>query len=407
VASQAEFRLFWSDPVDVDVRRESGDPLGLRSWANRVAQQLVPGLRNGTDRVQGFGLICAALALADRAGFLDLGTDETFLRLERAWVLSQAAHRRSNEGVSPWPGNRQAQQFLNDKTADLGAPLLSRQLQMGTWGMYRRAGGALGLIQPASRSRSRVTAPHEARLTAAGRIVGQEWIDYNVPSAARSALSRRLKATEVPITKVVDLFNPDLPPNDEVADALTAALELHGVEDAELRALRAVWDAAGDLGVRSLKKYRHCLTPDQALVLPQAAAVQSLCRRLELPFRRYLRHGPTAAAPGEGLLTSSVWKAVPRGEDDVRRLHTALLQSPKTWLGVHRRALELAQSRGHDLSEPGSAPKGYDRAPGPALSLKAAEALFSQGFIGAPNGTKDAQATLCTSQRLMSREEDW
>ena len=132
MSSQAEFRLFWSDPVDVDVRQESGDPLGLRSWANRVAQQLVPGLRNGTDRVQGFGLICAALALADRAGFLDLGPDETFLRLERAWVLSQAAHRRSDEGVSPWPGNRQAQQFLNDKTADLGAPLLSRQLQMGT-----------------------------------------------------------------------------------------------------------------------------------------------------------------------------------------------------------------------------------------------------------------------------------
>ena len=74
---------------------------------------------------------------------------------------------------------------------------------------------------------------------------------------------------------------------------------------------------------------------------------------------------------------------------------------------MRRRAVELAQSRGHDLSEPGSAPKGYDRAPGPALSLKAAEALFSQGFLGTPSGTKDAQATLGTSQRLMSSEEDW
>ncbi len=404
MASQAELLLFWSDPFDVDVRRESGDPLGLRSWANRVAQQLVPGLRNGTDRVQGFGLICAALVLADRSAFLDLGPDETFLRLERAWVLSQTAHRRDDERVSPWPGNRRAQQFLSDKTADLGAPLLSRQLQMGTWGMYRRAGGALGLLQPASLSR--VTAPREARLTPVGQVLGRAWIDHNVP-AARSALSQRLKATEVPITKVVDLFSPDVPPNDEVANALTAALGLPGVDDAELRALRAVWDAAGDLDVRSLKKHQQCLTPDQARVLPQAATVQSLCRRLELPFRRYLRQGPTAAAPGEGLPTSSVWKAVPRGEDDVRRLHAALLQSPKTWLGVRRQAVELAQSRGHDLSEPGSAPKGYDRAPGPALSLKAAEALFSQGFLGTPSSAKDAQATLGTSQRLMSREQDW
>lgn len=379
MASEADFLLFWSDPAVLEGSRESGDPLGLRAWANRIAQRLVPGLRNGTDRVQGFGLVCAALVLSERSAFSDLGPDETFLRLERAWVLAQAAARQSGEEVPVWPGDRRAQRFLTDRAVDLGEPLLSRQLQMGTWGMYRRAAGALGLIQPAGLGL--VRAPREAELTESGRVLGREWIDFNVPADARAALSQRMKAASVPTDKVIDLFFPDLPPYAPVADPLTAALKLPTSGYSELRALRAVWAAAGDLDIRSLKRHEDLLTADQAQLLPQAAAVQALCRRVELPFRRYLRRGSAAAPPGPRLHTLRAWSAVPREENDVRLLEAALRRAPRSWLGVRRRAIELAHARGHELSDPGSAPSGYDRAPIPALSLKAAEALFSQGFL--------------------------
>lgn len=65
------FESFWNEPVDGIADRVTGDPLGLRAWAGRVAAELVPGLRNGTNRVQGFGPVCAGVRRAHWQGVAD------------------------------------------------------------------------------------------------------------------------------------------------------------------------------------------------------------------------------------------------------------------------------------------------------------------------------------------------
>jgi len=350
VGTPVIFDVFWTDPVLAEGHRESGDPLGLRAWASRITQQLVPGLRNGTDRVQAFGLVCAGLLLASRSAFVNLGADETLLRLERAWVISQAAHRRTKSAVPIWAGERRAQRLLRDSVIDLDVPLLSRQLPMGVWGMYRRCAGALGLIEPSGLGR--VTAPREARLTPAGHVLARAWIELNIHANYRIALSHRLIGRTVPQARLIEMFRPDLPPFGGVVEALSKAL---GSRDQELRALRAVWDQEGDLGVKTLQRFHDQLTPEQAGVLAPAAAVQTLCRRVERPYRRYLREGNSAPPPATRLADSPAWKAVPSSESDVGHLSTHLKQAPKSWLGVHRWAKALAAERGREVTNPGTA----------------------------------------------------
>lgn len=335
------FDVFWTDPVLAEGNRESGDPLGLRAWASRITQDLVPGLRNGTGRVQAFGLVCAGLHLASRSAFVNLGADETLLRLERAWVISQAEHRRTKSAVPIWAGARRAQRLMRDGVIDLDVPLLSRQLPMGVWGLYRRAAGALGLIEPTGLGR--VTAPREARLTPVGHVLARAWIELNINANYRIALSRRLIACIVPQARLTEMFRPDLPPFGGVVGALSESLDALGSRGQELKGLRAVWDQERDLSVRTLKRFRDQLTPEQAGVLAQAAAVQTLCRRVERPYRRYLRDGNSAPPPARarrftGLLTKfhflavadedPFWLSTIRGRAPVAPSVSALLRWP-------------------------------------------------------------------------------
>src|SRR5664279_2159822 len=82
------------------VTRHSGDPLGLRAWANRVARDLTPGVTDVTNRVQGYAVFCAGLLIAaDAVPHRVIAANEAFLRFEALWVHAQIRHRLAGAAI--------------------------------------------------------------------------------------------------------------------------------------------------------------------------------------------------------------------------------------------------------------------------------------------------------------------
>lgn len=320
------------------------------------------------------------------------------MRLERAWVLSQAAYKTANRGVPAWPGDRRArQQLANGPELDLDSPLLARQLPTGTWGMYRRASAALGLIAPARGHRG--SAPSQTRLTETGEALAEAWWVHNVRQDDRRALANRLTRGRITGDQLKWAFRADVPPFDGLSDTLTQALD--GVEPAfsALSALRSVWDLPGaDLSPERLLRHRAKLTDRQRAVVDQAAAVVQLVSQIELPYRDYLRD-PSRKPLAANVAKDPAWALVPARETEVHELHAALAASPRDWAGLDEWAAVLAGRRGGSSVQPGLAPAGYDNAERPALSLMAAAALFSQGLLGEPQDASTASRRMKAAAR--------
>jgi hypothetical protein len=100
----AGFTFGWTcADLEAVVTRHSGDPLGLRAWANRVARDLTPGVTDVMNRVQGYAVFCAGLLIADDAASDKLiSANEAFLRFEALWVHAQTRHRSRWGLVSVW-----------------------------------------------------------------------------------------------------------------------------------------------------------------------------------------------------------------------------------------------------------------------------------------------------------------
>lgn len=405
--SRPQFSAFWTDAVGDQSGRLTGDPLGLRAWANRVSHELVPGLTNITSRVQGFGLLCAALDFAHRPAGSALGHDRSFLRVERAWVLAQTQHGRVHTDVPVWAGQRQARSLIDapEGPLNLDVPLLGRQLPAGTWGSYRRAAAGFGLISAAG---GRGTSPGGTRLTKPGRGVSRAWWTQNVRASDSRFMSLRLGTGTISANDVMGAISADLPPYATIAESLTNALN-QGQPNQDvaqgLRALRDVWDQTGSLAPTTLRRYRANLTKRQQAVVAEAVAVVRLVRHVEIPYRQYLRDPHSAPRPNPDLWRDAAWRNVPTREREVGELWACLRSEPRTWLGVHRWATSLAERRATPVVVPGTAPLSFAEARPPALALVAAAGLFSQGLLGDPLDDGEMVKALRRSSAADQRDE--
>lgn len=402
----------WTTAVDGVAGRETGDPIGLRVWANQVASEFVPGLTNATRHVQAYGLLCAGLMTAEQSKVAPLGSLDTWLRFERLWILAQESHHAyaGHEAIRRWPGRRRAEMRLpkwSTCSMPLTMPLLGSQLSGGAWGTYRRSATAFGLFEPSGPG----AGPGGMTLTSAGRALGNAWLRTN-QACSPAKVAGTLARGEVSPNDAMAIFKPDgfmSGTRGKSHTAMTSVLD-RAVRDAmpashyeRLAGLRRVWNAEHSLSIKALKKHRHLLTDHQQDLVPQIAAILWLHAKVERPFRRYLRDDK--GAPEDYVWRSRHWRVAQDHSLEMRELLAAADQfRGHTWLGVQDWAVDLARRRGSRPIQVGSAPKGYHLAPGPAMSLPAAELLFSQGFLG--QRMKSLESTFDIDKRSERSQDD-
>lgn len=387
----------WSAIVDGSGARESGDPLGIRVWANQVTAGLAPGLTNATTSVQGYGLLAAGLELFSKPGprkyLQGLGPTEAWLRWERLWVLAQAAHAEHLpvKDVPHWRGFRQAVRFVDLDSADLTMPFLGYQLSTGSWGAYRRSAGRWGLID-ATRG-GRATSPADSRLTIHGYQLAKMWRERNLRVKKGWTLLQIAKVLADGTTTADEarsIFRPDRPSYVKVADATSAGLsDDHadaGRAEAALRlnALRAVFEDHPSLTARQVFRAPvETVAPHQRDLAHQAHVIGRMFASIELPYRRWLRD-LDAPQPDEDMWHKPWWAIAEAHSTEARELRSAGLSTPGSWSGPQAWAERLSGRRGGQATRPGEAPAGFENAVAPALGLRSAAALFSQGFLGTP-----------------------
>jgi hypothetical protein len=394
----------WSALGDSRVTRETGDPLGIRAWANQIAAVLAPGLTNATSSAQGYGLLCAGLEIHKHHAVRDLGPSETWLRLERLWVFAQTAHARHapNSGLLSWPGRRQAARFVDLGRCDLTTPLLGSQLSMGAWGQYRRSAAILGLIK--ARSAGRGTTPDQVNLTGThGRQVAHAWRRHNIRNSWTALqISKVLASGEIDVTTARSIFGPDRAHCRLIPKVLSRAIEARDVPGLHLKALRHVWDEADSLEPEVLVAESRLLAAPQSGLPEQAAAVVRLFDIVERPYRSYLRTG-SEPPPRKSVWSDPAWCAAEGRAADIVTLRQWGSSTPGSWTGVEKWAGHLAERRGVVATKPGQAPPGYDLSRPPEMSLRALAALFSQGVLGKRSASSEH---IAVALDLAKQDED-
>ena len=128
--------------------RDSGDPLGLRAVATRIARDLVPGLTQTTTMTRSYSLLCLGLQVAHSLNSVGraISADDAFLRFETWWVLAQVGAGCDTR----LPGTRRARQVLEamvrSGSVDLDVSrLLRHQLSTGLWVRTGEAQSTSGL----------------------------------------------------------------------------------------------------------------------------------------------------------------------------------------------------------------------------------------------------------------------
>lgn len=387
----------WSLAVEGGASRESGDPLGIRVWANQVAAGLAPGLTNSTTSVQGYGLLCAGLDLfhqpSSRKHLLSVGPTESWLRWERLWVLAQASHaeKLSVKDIPHWRGYRQAVRFLGLEWADLTIPFLGQQLSTGSWGAYRRSAGRFGLIDAARGGRA--TSPVDSRLTVRGHRVAKAWRDRNLRGDhgwTAGKVAKILNRGWTTAEEARTVFRADRAPYTAVASRISRGLhEDHpdpGRADVaqRLTALRSIWEIHPSLTARQVwRAPAGIVSPTQRDLGHQGHVVGRLFRSVEVPYRLWLTD-PSSDPPGAALWQEPWWAIAEGHSVEARELRQAGLSTPGSWDGLHEWAERLAARRGGQATQPGEAPTSFANVPAPALGLRSAAALFAQGLLGKP-----------------------
>jgi hypothetical protein len=415
-APEARLVSGWTAALPSARTRETGDPLGIRVWADQVASALVPGLSNRTTRLQGYGLLCAGLHVVEAQngtgwqtghGVRFVDSDEAWLRLERIWVTGQVLW---GPDAVTWPGRNVASRLVKSDPVDLTVPLLGSQLSSGAWGGYRRSAGLFGLIDASS---GRGTKPSSVSLTSSGKAMAREWRKENQKwRGATSTISKAIGSGEIDRSSLEGLFVLDEYRSHEgQGDVLTRAVERQPDLAARLQLLRKVWDADGSIQPTVLCRNPTILSHEQTNLARQARALVRAFRLVERPYRQYLRFGPQGRRTGKGIppdrkaWSDPCWRLAALHSPEAFQLVEMGSKTPGSWDGVAAWAAELAQRRGSQIAAPGTAPPGYDRALAPAMSLAAASALFSEGFMGSPaKGGK--KRTASRAQRKAQRVSD-
>jgi hypothetical protein len=368
---------------------------------------LAPGLSNVTTRVQGYGLLCAGLEICEKTPVQGLSDADVWLRFERLWVTAQTAY-----GGGGWPGNRVAQQMIDRGEIDLTVPFLGQQLAAGSWGAYRRSAGLMGLIKPAwrgaepdaSMAARRGTAPGSVACTVRGERVARRWREQNLEDQVIAhTVAKAIAKGTVDLDTAWSLFKPDKPPFDGICRPLSVAVENSALKPG-LEGLRRVWDEGQSLAPSDLRRHENLLDDSQTGLPQQAEAVDQLFRLIEKPFRAHLRSGD-GPGPEKAVWEDPCWSIAARESADMAQLRNAGSRTPGSWTGVESWAAELARRRGKTSTAAGQAPAGYDKATSPAMSLRAAAALFTQGLLGEPQ-TAPADVSASLKRALASAESE-
>jgi hypothetical protein len=376
----------WTDiPDDLGQGRDTGDPLGFRAAAVRVARRLVPALTQNSFRARGFGLLCFGLDTARRNPLLaNPDLDRAFLRFERLVVYAQCYHHR-DEGKLPdsarYAGTRRAFARIRS-TSDLDlnlSLLLHDDLSGGLWGAYRRPAVHLGLLRPLG-SRTNPTATGLSAL-------GSELANTLEPSAIANAYAVR-KLARNPNRRTTPAGAAVLIPADagqataKEAAALSRAFTAYDSERANLgrgrpfASLRASYDAAGgELTLNGLEPSR--LTEGQAQALADAVALDALMTLVEAPYRRWVVGGKGSVP--KTVAEHRAWARVrTSGEPDLVALHDDLKVDPS--LGaVHAHQERIATSRGREPWVQGDPFPGRDKLVRFDFTLGSAAGLFNDG----------------------------
>lgn len=378
-------QLGWTRPVDLRNSRVTGDPLGVRAWANDVAAVLVPGLSNRNNRIQAFGLLCAGLKAAGSTAVAatDVGARELWLRMERLWVLAQLAREADGPDLG-WPGTRQARVILSrhDDRVSLTEPLLGAQLAAGIWGGYRRAASTFGLCAGAG------TTPAGCALTPAGRAVADTWLSEMMPGYTFRQVMSALASGHI-ARDDLGRVEPDHGPPPGLAALASAPLLASAYPGREYLALHDVWQAADHtesyLGPQDLDPLS--LTDTQRPYVAPALAVEWLYQHIEQPYRQHVA-GQGARPPTRATWADPVWDVVAAYRPQLLRMRQLGRATLRSWDGVVAWVEALAASRGAPPVTPDNAPSRFATASAPAMSLGAVSALFADGLMSAPTSAR-------------------
>ncbi len=168
----------WTVPVDLDILRESADPLGFAGAADRLAALMCSPITGRTTSVRHLSMFCWVALTAEQGPGRWLNSDH-FDRSSRILTISTTAvlQRRGSSLTLPQrraltlPGRRRAggvatryrSNRLREEDFDL--PLLGAEHAQGLWGTYASMARNLGLIEKIG---------GKARLTPTGR----DWADH-------------------------------------------------------------------------------------------------------------------------------------------------------------------------------------------------------------------------------------
>jgi hypothetical protein len=163
----------WTVPVDLAILRESADPLGFASAADRLAALMCSPITGRTTSVRHLSMFCWVALTAEQGPGRRLNSDH-FDRSSRILTISTTAvlQRRGSSLTLPQrraltlPGRRRAggvaTRYLSDRLReeDFDLPLLGAEHAQGLWGTYASMARNLGLIEKVG---------GKTRLTPAGR----------------------------------------------------------------------------------------------------------------------------------------------------------------------------------------------------------------------------------------------
>ncbi|WP_020379420.1 hypothetical protein [Candidatus Microthrix parvicella] len=364
----------WTAPLadDRPGERDGGDPLGLRSYANRLARQLVPGLTQATFQTRGFSMLCLGAHLA-AATKTEAEAQRTFQHLERLWVAASVYHHGDEAGVA---GKRRAKRLLMGAGVTgeypLDRPLLARPFPAGTLATYRRAAAAFGLVKGATGRRTRLL---DVRLTSEGKDLAAA---FRSAAFAGTRAGHWARQDSVSSHRVLAAIGADPQPSRAEIEALSAGMEAYdGFHDRPISRLRSEYDRNN--GVLDLDAIDAAsLTAAQAGALEQARALVDAIDQLEFPLRQWV----TTGGPPEiqqTVLALPIWE-LGAHEPEISRLYRRLLSAADgldaAVLQFHQ---ERARMRGATAWEPGSELPTANQYVLPDFTLGSLSALFDEG----------------------------
>lgn len=142
----------WLEPLKLPP--SSRDPLGFQAHAERLANELLPGVTVFTSRIGYYGLLTWAVQfLNQRPSPSGASRLERLQRLERALALCEFTHHGAEDNSCPLLGQRSRTQILQSAQADrfkVPQRILKNQTSAGAYRLYYTSMQSMGFTEEAT-----------------------------------------------------------------------------------------------------------------------------------------------------------------------------------------------------------------------------------------------------------------